>query len=69
MPTILALGLTPKITDPPLPFRNAQSPRTWPHTESLGFDFPLATADSALLELRWGTLVLPVRIKPGQARR
>lgn len=39
-------------------------PETGRHTESLGFDFPLATADSALLEMRWGTLVLPVRIQP-----
>lgn len=36
------------------------------HTESLGFDFPLATADSALLEMRWGTLVIPIRIGPGR---
>lgn len=32
--------------------------------ESLGFDFPVATADSAMLTLRWGDVVIPLRIKP-----
>lgn len=43
-------------------------PQTGPHTESLGFDFPMATSDSARLELHWGTVLIPVGIKPGHSR-
>jgi hypothetical protein len=33
------------------------------HTETLMFAFPLVDADSARLELRWGTTVVPFSIK------
>jgi hypothetical protein len=33
------------------------------HVETLMFAFPLADADSARLELRWGTTVVPLAIK------
>jgi hypothetical protein len=33
------------------------------HVETLQFQFPLADADSALLQLRWGTTVVPMRIR------
>lgn len=39
-------------------------PEVGRHTESLEFAFPLATPDSALLEMRWGTTVLPIPIRP-----
>jgi hypothetical protein len=39
-------------------------PEAGPYKESLGFDFPVATADSAVLTLHWGSVVVPVRIKP-----
>lgn len=39
-------------------------PEVGPHMESLSFHFPVATRDSALLELHWGSVVLPLRIRP-----
>lgn len=39
-------------------------PELGPHVESLSFGFPVATRDSARLELRWGSVVLPLRIQP-----
>ena len=39
-------------------------PQAGPHVESLGFSFPVATADSAVLALQWGTVVVPMRIEP-----
>jgi hypothetical protein len=40
-------------------------PRQGEHVETLMFDFPIADADSARLELRWGTTVVPVTIHAG----
>jgi len=40
------------------------APRPGEHVESMSFTFPMATADSARLELRWGDVVLPMRILP-----
>ena len=40
-------------------------PEAGPHQESLGFDFPVATADSTMLTLHWGRVVVPIRIEPG----
>ena len=39
------------------------TPRHGEHVETLLFAFPMADADSASLELRWGTTVVPVRIR------
>jgi Protein of unknown function (DUF2911) len=33
------------------------------HVETLQFAFPMVDADSALLQLRWGTTVVPMRIR------
>jgi hypothetical protein len=40
------------------------------HVETLQFAFPMVDADSALLELRWGTTVVPMKIRalPAGAR-
>ncbi|MGH7528604.1 MAG: DUF2911 domain-containing protein [Gemmatimonadales bacterium] len=43
------------------------SPRAGPHMETLGFYFPMVDADSALLHLHWGEMVLPIRLKARQA--
>lgn len=37
-------------------------PRQGEHVESLLFAFPLVDADSAVLNLRWGTTVVPLTI-------
>jgi hypothetical protein len=39
------------------------TPVTGPHVETLMFDFPMVDADSARLELRWGTTVVPLSIR------
>lgn len=39
-------------------------PEAGPHVESLGFSFPVATADSAVLALQWGRVSVPIRIEP-----
>lgn len=39
-------------------------PESGPHVESLSFRFPVATRDSARLELHWGSMVLPLEIRP-----
>lgn len=33
------------------------------HMETLGFYFPMVDADSAILNMQWGTTVVPLRIK------
>lgn len=38
-------------------------PERGPHVESLEFAFPVATRDSADLELRWGEVVIPLEIR------
>ena len=38
-------------------------PATGDHVETLMFAFPMTDADSARLELRWGTTVVPLTIK------
>ena len=38
-------------------------PATGDHVETLMFAFPMIDADSARLELRWGTTVVPLSIK------
>jgi hypothetical protein len=38
-------------------------PEKGEHVETLMFDFPMIDADSARLELRWGTTVVPFRLK------
>jgi hypothetical protein len=38
-------------------------PNTGEHVETLTFAVPLADADSALVQLRWGTTVVPLAIK------
>ncbi len=38
-------------------------PQTGEHIETLLFAFPMTDADSARLELRWGTTVVPLSIK------
>lgn len=39
------------------------SPTSGPYVESLSFDVPVAMRDSALLELKWGTVVLPLHFR------
>ena len=38
------------------------------HVETLQFDFPMVDADSALLRLRWGPTVVPLKIRARPAR-
>jgi hypothetical protein len=38
-------------------------PTTGPHMETLGFYFPLVDGDTAVLDLHWGTTLLPLRVK------
>ena len=38
-------------------------PRQGEHVETLEFGFPMVDADSAALQLRWGTTVVPVKIR------
>ncbi|HET8655264.1 MAG TPA: DUF2911 domain-containing protein [Longimicrobiaceae bacterium] len=38
-------------------------PRSGPYAETLGFSFPMATADSAELDLHWGTTVVPLKLR------
>jgi hypothetical protein len=37
--------------------------RTGEHVETLQFEFPLVDADSALLQMRWGTTVVPLKLR------
>ena len=39
---------------------------TGPHIESLTYYFPLVDADSAVLRLQWGTVIVPMKIKVTQ---
>lgn len=39
------------------------APVAGPHVETLMFSFPVVDADSARLELRWGTTVVPLSIR------
>jgi hypothetical protein len=39
------------------------TPERGEHVETLQFAFPMVDADSALLQLRWGTTVVPMRIR------
>lgn len=41
------------------------TPARGEHVESLMFAFPMVDADSARLELRWGTTVVPLSIRAG----
>lgn len=43
--------------------RVASAPVVGEHVETLQFSFPMVDADSALLHIRWGTTVVPVRIR------
>ena len=36
-----------------------------PQVETLTWYFPMVDADSALLSLQWGTVVVPMRIRTG----
>lgn len=46
--------------------RLAIRPRSGPHMEALAFTFPVAVRDSAELDLTWGTVVVPLRLRPGR---
>lgn len=39
------------------------TPERGEHVETLQFHFPLVDADSAVLQLRWGTTVVPLRLR------
>jgi hypothetical protein len=39
------------------------TPSRGEHVETLLFAFPMVDADSATLEMRWGTTVVPIRVK------
>ena len=43
--------------------RFTTTPSRGEHVETLLFAFPMVDADSATLQLRWGTMVVPVRVK------
>ena len=43
--------------------RVSAAPEQGDHVETLMFAFPMVDADSALLQLRWGTTVVPLRIR------
>jgi len=38
-------------------------PETGSHMETLGFYFPMVDADSAVLRLHWGEMVVPLRLR------
>jgi hypothetical protein len=38
-------------------------PKRGEHVETLQFSFPMVDADSARLELRWGTTIVPMSIR------
>jgi len=38
-------------------------PETGSHMETLTYYFPLVDADSAMLKLQWGTVIVPMKIK------
>lgn len=42
------------------------APARGEHVETLMFTFPMVDADSARLELRWGTTVVPLSIRTGR---
>jgi hypothetical protein len=46
------------------------TPERGEHVETLQFAFPMVDADSALLQLRWGTTIVPMKIRalPAPAR-
>ncbi|HEX4683686.1 MAG TPA: DUF2911 domain-containing protein [Gemmatimonadaceae bacterium] len=46
--------------------RVTAAPETGEHVETLMFTFPVADADSARLELRWGRTVVPLMIRAGR---
>ena len=39
-------------------------PRGGPHVETLSYGFPVATKDSAVLQLSWGSVVIDVPLRP-----
>ena len=39
------------------------TPETGAHVETLAYYFPMVDADSAVLRLHWGTVIVPVRIR------
>jgi len=39
------------------------TPETGSHMETLAYYFPMVDADSAVLRLHWGTMVVPMRIR------
>ena len=39
-------------------------PRPAPYVESLAYDIPVATPDSAVLEMRWGDVAIPIPLRP-----
>jgi hypothetical protein len=43
--------------------RLTATPERGEHVETLLFAFPMVDADSATLQMRWGTTVVPVRVK------
>jgi len=43
--------------------RIAVTPETGAHIETLTYYFPMVDADSALLRLQWGTVIVPMKIK------
>ena len=43
--------------------RISVTPETGTHMETLTYYFPMVDADSALLRLQWGTVVVPLKIK------
>jgi hypothetical protein len=39
-------------------------PQPAPFTESLAYDLPVATPDSAVMEMRWGDVAIPIPLRP-----
>ena len=46
--------------------RVSASTETGPHMETLTYYFPMVDADSAMLRLQWGTVIVPLKIKAPQ---
>ena len=46
--------------------RISVSTETGPHIETLAYYFPMVDADSAVLRLQWGTVIVPMKIKVTQ---
>jgi hypothetical protein len=66
----ISFNSSPALFHVPVPasgevLRIQAKPTTGEHVESLLFGFPMIDADSARLEIRWGSTIVPLAIKAG----